>query len=234
MANVPRDLLDRIRDLERQVRELAGRSQTRPAMNQVVKGDLRVGEGGAFGVYPPGNRTAIFATGFWGGTEYGMAIRRLDGSLALSVRNGTDDKLPQPLRLHDSRGVEIWSDDVKSGGMARPFLGLLPPQNTNPASWPRTTESGWTVVARSFNVTYHPRIRLYMDTDAPSGTAGQVRVRLDGTDWGPTVAAGTAYDFTGPTRAGVEGLVELRVEARRTSGSGAVAACPVMLYGCMS
>ncbi|GAU67692.1 hypothetical protein SSP35_05_02590 [Streptomyces sp. NBRC 110611] len=62
MAAIPLDLLDRIRTLERQVRELAGRAHMRPALNQINHGAVRIGEGGSLDVRAP-NGTQVLGVG---------------------------------------------------------------------------------------------------------------------------------------------------------------------------
>ncbi|RLU85892.1 hypothetical protein CTZ27_26360 [Streptomyces griseocarneus] len=231
MAAVPLDLLDRIRELERQVRELAGRAQTRPAMDQVTKGNVRIGEGGSLGVFSPSG-AQILGVGSWGNGEYGISIKRQDGTAALTIRNGTTDGQAQPLRLFDSRGKEIWADDVATGGIAYPYLSLLPPQPVNSAYWPKTDQPEFTTIAQSFNSIWQPKIRLFAHTGADAGTSGEVRVLVNDQPWGPAVRApGGTFDYTGLTGAAPGALVEIRIEARRTSGTGAVYALPKMLYG---
>ncbi|MER5783733.1 hypothetical protein ABT104_18720 [Streptomyces mobaraensis] len=231
MAAIPLDFLDRIRELERQVRELAGRSQIRPAMDQVSKGYVRIGEGGAFGVFSPEGKQ-ILGVGHWENGEYGLSMKRQDGSPAMSIRNGTDDKMPQPVRLFDPKGNEIWADDVKSGGIAAPYIALLPPQNTDVASWPKTDSTSFTQIAVSYNSMWQPKMRLFLHTLADDGTAGEVRVLVDGQVWGPAVRAGQNFDFTGFVGHGPESQIEISVEARRTKGTGHIYAQPKMLYGC--
>lgn len=232
MAAVPLDLLDRIRELERQVRELAGRSQIRPAMDQVSKGYVRIGEGGAFGVFAP-NGEQILGVGHWGNGEYGLSIRRQDGTPAMSIRNGTDDKMSQPMRLFDPKGNPIWADDVKTGGIAYPYISLLPPQSSYVGPhWPRTEETSFTQIANSYNSVWQPKIHLYMNTATDGGTAGEVRVRLNDRPWGPTVRAGETFDHTDFVGGDPGAQVKISVEARRTSGNGSVYAQTKMLYGC--
>ena len=62
MAFVPQDVLDRIAALEREVRTLRGRAQMRPTLNQVLNGDVTIGEGGRLIVKDP-DGTTVFATG---------------------------------------------------------------------------------------------------------------------------------------------------------------------------
>ncbi|MEF3114480.1 hypothetical protein [Streptomyces chrestomyceticus] len=231
MAAVPLDLLDRIRELERQVRELAGRSQIRPAMDQVSKGYVRIGEGGAFGVFSPEGKQ-ILGVGHWGNGEYGLSMKRQDGSPAMSIRNGTDEKMPQPVRLFDPKGNEIWADDVKTGGIACPYITLLAPQNSDVGTWPKTDSGSFTQIANSFNSLWQPKMRLFMHTLADDGTAGEVRVLVDGQTWGPAVRAGDNFDFTGFAGNGPGSQIEIAVEARRTKGNGHIYAQPKMLYGC--
>ncbi|GAA0371832.1 hypothetical protein [Streptomyces blastmyceticus] len=230
MAAVPLDLLDRIRELERQVRELAGRSQIRPAMDQVSKGNVKIGEGGSFGVFAP-TGAQILGVGFWGNGEYGVSLKRQDGTAAMTVRNGTTDGQAQPLRLFDSRGHEIWADDVATGGIAYPWLTLVPPQDAAPIRWPQTNSGSFTLVAQSFNPVYQPKIRLYCHTIADNGTAGEVRVKVNDRIWGPAITAGSEFDHTDFTCAEIGSVVEVAIEARRTSGTGSVYVQPKMLYG---
>ncbi|WKU45964.1 hypothetical protein Q3V23_18925 [Streptomyces sp. VNUA116] len=232
MAAVPLDLLDRIRDLERQVRELAGRSQIRPAMDQVSKGNVRIGEGGTLGVYAPTGHQ-ILGVGYWDNGEYGLFLGRQDGSTAMTIRVGNDEKMPQPVRLFDAKGNMIWADDVKTGGIAFPYLPLLPPTSSYVGPhWPRTEETSFTQIANSFNSIWQPKMRFYMHTAADSGTAGEVRVLVNDRPWGPAVRAGQPFDHTNFIGAAPGSQVEIAVEARRTSGTGSVYAQPKMLYGC--
>ncbi|MCZ9347884.1 hypothetical protein NGM37_60415, partial [Streptomyces sp. TRM76130] len=46
MATIPTDLLDRIRAIERRVRELMASANSSPPMNQVGSGDIVVGDQG--------------------------------------------------------------------------------------------------------------------------------------------------------------------------------------------
>lgn len=231
MAAVPLDLLDRIRELERQVRELAGRSQMRPAMNQVQKGDIKIGEGGTLSVYAP-TGAQILGVGRWPNGEYGLHLGRQDGSSALTIRLGSDENLSQPVRLFDPKGHVIWADDVRTGGIAYPYLGLLPPQNSDAGTWPHTDATEFTRIAHSFNSVWQPKFRLYMHTAIDVGSAGEVRVLVNDQVWGPTIRATSPFDYTGFTGVDPGGSIDIEVQARRTSGNGRVYAQPLMIYGC--
>lgn len=233
MAAVPLDLLDRIRELERQVRELAGRSQTRPAMDQVSKGNVRIGEGGTLGVFAP-NGSQILGVGRWPNGEYGLHLGRQNGTSALTIRLGTDEDLAQPVRLFDAKGNVIWADDVRKGGIAYPWLALMPPQPSDPSVWPKTNSTDFTRIAQSFNSIWQPKIRLYMHTAVDVGSNGEIRVLVNDKPWGPAIRGGQTFDHTDFTDADPGAIVEISVEARRTSGNGSVYAQPKMLYGCQS
>ncbi|WKK26885.1 hypothetical protein QZH56_15565 [Streptomyces olivoreticuli] len=162
-------------------------------------------------------------------------MKRQDGSQAMSIRLGTDETIPQPVRLFDAKGTVIWADDVRTGGIAYPWLGLLPPQNSNPAaSWPKTDSTQFVRVANSFNAIWQPKIRLFLHTVADSGTGGEVRVLVNDRAWGPAVRAGDSFDHTDFTSAEIGSVVEVAIEARRTSGTGSVYAQPKMFYGCQT
>ncbi|WP_439676008.1 hypothetical protein [Embleya sp. MST-111070] len=109
MAAIPLDLLDRIRELERQVRELTGRAQMRPALNEILHGDVKIGEGGQILVYPPGSTRPVFGVGQWSDGSWGMETRRQDGSLALTIEGSSYGE-------GDADGmVRLWNRDQVFG-----------------------------------------------------------------------------------------------------------------------
>ncbi|MEV8056567.1 hypothetical protein AB0P37_08570 [Streptomyces antimycoticus] len=59
MAAVPRDFTDRIRDLERQVRELTSAASRRPAMTQVSGGVVTITDTGAIQVVDDTGRLRV-------------------------------------------------------------------------------------------------------------------------------------------------------------------------------
>jgi hypothetical protein len=121
---------------------------------------------------------------------------------------------------------------------ARPLLAMLPPQDTDTARWPQTTSTAFTTIARSLCVVRQPRMRLYVATSAAGGTAGEVRVLVDGKVWGDVVAAGGAFDNTGliaeDFRAKFGTYATVEIQARVTGGAGSVHAQPLMMYGTQS
>ncbi|MFI8827086.1 hypothetical protein [Streptomyces sp. NPDC053431] len=137
------------------------------------------------------------------------------------------------IRIYDGYGHEIFSDDCVTGGLARPWLALMPPKDTSTARWPQTTSASFVTIARSFNPIWQPKLRLSVSTWASSGATGQVRIMVDDTQFGPTVNAGTTYDYTGL----VPGVMKTRfgqtmkIEIQALATGGTVAAQPILIYG---
>ncbi|MEU4062166.1 hypothetical protein AB0F25_06975 [Streptomyces wedmorensis] len=145
---------------------------------------------------------------------------------------------PKPvLRVFDGYNHELFADDIATGGLARPWLQLMPPvDHVNVAKWPSTTNTAaFTPIAQSFNPVWQPKMRLMMYTKVSSGASGQVKVMVDGQQFGPTVTAGQSFDHTGllpvdlPTKFGKVMTVE--IHAMVTSASGTVYAQTVSMYG---
>ncbi|CAM5418918.1 hypothetical protein GCM10010222_08730 [Streptomyces tanashiensis] len=153
------------------------------------------------------------------------------------IRPTTPSSPAKPvLRVFDGYNHELFADDIATGGLARPWLQLMPPvDHQNVAKWPSTTSTTFTPIAQSFNPVWQPKMRLMMYTRASSGAAGQVKVMVDGQQFGPTVPAGTSFDHTGllpvdlPTKFGKVMTVE--IHAVVTSASGTVYAQTVSMYG---
>ena len=222
MAYVPQDILDRIRALENEVRTLRGRAQIRPALNQVLNGDVAIGEGGTLTVRTPGG-TEQFRVGDmeWPGgavREFGAVIRREDGSTALALWNGSGTEgEPQVLRLLDARGHLIFAEDVTAGGLFRPHLAQ-PWHDTNSARWPSTTSTSYTPLQEAHIETEHPRLRVYV-RHAWTGSASTLRVVVNGTTVA-TSAVGSVIDaeFDVPDYQWGQ-LITVQLQARAVSGS---------------
>lgn len=113
MAYVPQDLLDRVAALEREVRTLRGRAQMRPALNEILNGDVRIGEGGRL-IAEAANGNRVFMTGQdpEGDWAVGMA-RSVSGTAALTVGdeyNGSG--AGQMIRTWSRSGEVIVMDDA--------------------------------------------------------------------------------------------------------------------------
>ncbi|MCX4987115.1 hypothetical protein [Streptomyces sp. NBC_00572] len=237
MAAIPQDLLDRVRALENRLRMLEGRANIRPAMDQVLNGDVVVGEGGALAVLHPSGPTAFRVGELFAQThEYGMVVRRDDGSIALSLYRGVENPntVPQALRIVDADGAEIFAEDTVAGGIARPYIPLPVPQEENTTKWPSTTSTSFTTVGRSNGIIQQPRARVYAQVTASGGATAQVQFRVNGT----VVATGTAGQpllatFAIPSYAfGMN--AEFELQARVSSGTGTAYAQTRYLYGFQS
>ncbi|MEU8805065.1 hypothetical protein [Streptomyces anthocyanicus] len=235
MPFVPQDVLDRLTSLERQVRQLTGRAQMRPALNQVLAGTVRIGEGGQLMVEAEGGVRHLLvgdlATSY-GETEFGVIISRRDGSEALSVWNGTNPDEAQAFRIKDAKGNDLLTEDVTTEGLYRPWIPYGTPVPSDYNLWPKTTSTSWEEIARIRASTQHPRLRYYLRALEDPGTEGQSRITVDGTavatsGSGDPAMQGYAeipdYEF------GAE--VDIRIEARRISGTGTVYIAPLAMYG---
>ncbi|MDX3454324.1 hypothetical protein PV396_20660 [Streptomyces sp. ME02-8801-2C] len=125
---------------------------------------------------------------------------------------------------------------VGAGGLARPWLAMLPPQDTTVTRWPQTTATAWTTIAVSHNPLWQPSMRLRVQSGASSGATGSVRVLVGGAQWGDTVAAGSDFDRTAAVTddlaASLGSLLRVEIQAQVTSTSGTVYAQPQLMYGC--
>jgi hypothetical protein len=135
--------------------------------------------------------------------------------------------------LPSSGGSAVFS--VGAGGLARPWLVMLPPQDTTVARWPQTTATAWTTIAVSQNPLWQPSMRLQVRSSASSGATGSVRVLVDGAEWGEPVPAGTDFDHTAAVTddfdAALGNLLRVEIQATVTSASGTVYAQPQLMYG---
>ncbi|MFF3845287.1 hypothetical protein [Streptomyces sp. NPDC002328] len=234
MPQLPEDIIDRLTQMERRIQQLSTAVNSRPALNKVSGGGVEITDGGYLVVRPPDGGPAVFAVGSWSGDEYGMAIRRQTGSLAMSLHNGDGSSTSlQPLRIFDNGGREVFSDDAPNGGLARPWLTMLPPQDSTITRWPQTAATAWTTIAMSYNIVWQPRMRLLVNTRVSSGGAGNVQVLVNGAAWGTAVTAGTDFDHSGLVSndfASVHGTL-LKVEIQAKATTGTVYANPVLMYG---
>ncbi|WP_425829279.1 hypothetical protein [Streptomyces fractus] len=179
MATVRNDLLDRIRSLERQVKELAGRSQSRPPLDQIRDGDVRISEGGQLAVVPPHKDFATFTVGAWPGGAYGTVARRMDGSYALTIEGEKADRGTWRLWSRDTAEpdrVLLMDDKHSPRHLGRPWLPLQlhPTANasTNATSW----QPAWVGITPVHNPVAHIELTSY----AAAGGRVRVRMRVEG------------------------------------------------------
>ncbi|WP_399088040.1 hypothetical protein ACGH2B_12540 [Streptomyces sp. BBFR2] len=237
MAAVPLDLLDRIRALERQVRELAGRAQTRPALTRINHGAVTIGEGGSLDVRAPGG-AQILGVGAFSTGRYGVSMAREDGTgVALEV-GGNDSTASQMFRAF-ARGS--WPDPiVMDDGYADGYLGR--PWVPIPlAPGAAVTVSDWTTTHAGSIWTQHAVLAAQWSLYAPAGTTAEARLMLN--RGGTLVQLGDAITAKGKEvfasqrfTPGVHGLSRgdtagLIIQARRTVGTGAAVAWCQGMWG---
>lgn len=234
MPALPEDIIDRLRALENSVKQLYTAANSRPPLNKFTNGTLQV--------LAPGKTVPIFEVGAWTGQEYGLSLRRQTGEPVLDIWNGAGTpEAIQPFRMHDAYGHELISDDVNTGGLARPWLALLEPQDTAHARWPQTTAAAWTTIARSQNPLWQPKMRLLAATAVSAATVtGQVRVLVNGAQWGDPVNAGANFDRTDVTvptdsfATSFGSVFTVEIQAIVTGGTGTVYAQTMAMYGTQS
>ncbi|MGW3322511.1 hypothetical protein [Streptomyces virginiae] len=186
MATVPVDLLDRIRELERKVREISGRTQIRPALDEITHGHVRIGEGGTLDVYAP-NGVNLFGVGDFGpefahpdgSPQQGVVMSREDGSVAFSIwadrSGGLGGAGSQAVSLWDRAGNIVLSDETTTGwGMGTPYL---------PLPLHRLTGSDVITASEFVNIWFtttpaqQPVAQILLETAAGGGSIAEVRVQ---------------------------------------------------------
>lgn len=241
MAAIPQDLLDRIRTLERQVRELAGRGQMRPALDQIQHGQVVIAEGGSLTVQD-GDGTKVFHVGGIapahtdGSPQYGMLIRREDGSLAIGMWTGGPEA--QGVDIWDSRGNAIFSEDRVAGGLARPYFQTPMYPTGELSKYAATTNGSPVELVTGNHFRQHPQLYVAGWLQADAGTVGRCQVYVNGQPWGAVHETNGGWDYWEDGALPVPGnhldnyLVGIR--AWRVSGSGTVRICPETCIGMQS
>ncbi|MDT0432813.1 hypothetical protein [Streptomyces salyersiae] len=181
MAYVPQDLLDRINALEREVRTLRGRAQIRPAMNQVLNGDVVIGEGGRLLVRDP-DGDAVFETGQAESGDWFVTMRRDTGDPAISVGANAypgDTAVKQMIRVFNRDGLVIMMDDYYADGyLGRPYVPIpMSPGVPFTADTETSVYSGHMVVQ-------HKVLNVNALLSAPAGTTARVRLTLNNNEIG--------------------------------------------------
>lgn len=223
--NVPQDIIDRLKALERQVRELTGRTNIRPALNTVVGGSITVKDDGTIVLLNAANEEQVVLghhePNVSGVPQTGVTMHRTNGSTAFSmVAPGASDQ--QYVRMFDANGKVIVSDDY-NGGLRSPWIPLPTLTNSTFSTWPSVNASAYTTIARTYVYTQHPYLSIRASMGWDSGCTGNVRVLLDGV----TVATGSTnaellvdVAIPGWTWSGTPVESEVVLQLRRVTGSG--------------
>lgn len=236
---LPHDLKSlsrKIAALERQFRERNAARRLEAAT--VGGGGLTVAEGGRFTMQTPSGVRMVdvgqISGPTWnhldGSPQQAIHLRREDGSMAMSIRaqpsvQGVDT---QAWTYWDRSGNPILAEDTTSGvGLALPYLPLAPWAPARYTDWLSTTSSTFEDIHRATIYKMQPwaSVTVGHTTDV-SGTTGQIQLTIGGTAYGsPTsvafqISAVTVGPFQLP--GDFRSQVELRIQARRTAGTGNV------------
>ncbi|GAA1152142.1 hypothetical protein F4556_004068 [Kitasatospora gansuensis] len=227
MAVLPENIVDRLRDMQRKIQQVAVEARNRPALTRIL-GDLTVSGGGRLTVRAPDDKTLLRIgdiTAPNAAPQQGMLTYRDDGTLAFSISGSGSDR--QWVGIWDRFEHLVVSDDTLTGGLARPYI----PIPLYPAPTP-ITSSGWTRVLQAGMFLQHPKIAVGVWVSAAAATTVEARVMYLNSSGvsvqlGSSVTAnGTAttqqvIDFHGQTPFTWSNLY---IEARRTVGTGAASA----------
>ncbi|MFF0744221.1 hypothetical protein ACFYVL_27865 [Streptomyces sp. NPDC004111] len=182
MAAIPLDLLDRIRALEQQVRQLTGRAQIRPALDQVLHGDVTVGEGGRLLVQDP-DGTNIVETGQSAAGDWFVRLRRDNGSPALGVgaNTYTGDETKQMVRIFSRNGAAVVMDDYYSDEyLGRPSIPI-PWQPSYPTTSSANPVTAWIALGRVQCAVFYVAAEVYAPPNAT--VTVDIETRPPGGDW---------------------------------------------------
>lgn len=235
MAISPGDIMRRLRDLERMVRELTAGRRLEAA--SVGRGGIVIKDGGSLRVLDRDGTPIAWMGAFGDDDESGFVLRRAGGELAFGVYGNGDAS--GFAAMYDLSGQYIVTDDVASGrGLARPYIPVQVGEVTAPTA---TTTSGTFVdLAAGMMSIQHPVLYAYLLVRASDATtAGEVRMVLDGNPVGsvvPVAAGAYAYVSAGPAALpdnsyNYGALRGLTVQARRTAGAGSVGVRVLSIIG---
>lgn len=221
-VNTPSNLLDRIKQLERQYQQLWKAIGLTSAT--IEKGGLTL-LNDAFIRMVDDNGHEIVYLGPDGTGQQIIRIRREGGSSVLytyTVTNGN-----QFWALTDTSSNIVISDDAQSGqGIARPYIPL--PHGVY--DWnvlPKTTSTAFTTLDEIRYYKQQPRVNMTLRIGAVIGSTGEWRVLQDNTvkasgPIGPVLdVAFASFEVAGTHMA----PLGIDVQARVTSGPGPVSAC---------
>lgn len=236
--NVPQDIIDRIRKLERQVSELSGRANIRPALNTIVNGSVTIKGDGVLEIQDGDGHTSLVAGRaepdyLSGGAQTATIINRVNGNKAFAVWSETGSST-QAVRVFDGNGNPVFSDDPILGGLAQPWIPLPKPQDVSVVTWPKTTSSTYVTIASAPARLQHPAVIFVADMGWDSGCTGSLQLTIGGTVVGTGASnarlAGNVL-VPGWSWSGTPGETLIELQAKKTAGTGNVYGQIKYLYG---
>ncbi|WP_405561928.1 hypothetical protein [Streptomyces sp. NBC_01180] len=224
MPFVPQDLLDRISTLEREVRQLRGRAQIRPALNEVNNGLVAIGEGGGLTVDAPGG-ARILGVGRFQNGNYGLSSARDDGSgLALTIGgNSADVKQMIRIQARGSGETIVMDDAYADGFLGRPSIPIPMQATSGQTSASTTLSVAFTGASRLMNAVLYGSFETY----TPAGVTADVQFSdSDGVvdSWVASKSGGgwTTHEFTKPVRQAFMTHVNYTLRHAVRTGSGSI------------
>lgn len=217
-VNQPDDLLGRIKELERKVKELS-RGQT---LNGAVlsQGNLEVRD--------PDGHTTFKVGQFVVGSDnaWGWAAYRSDGSLQMQAWDAPGG-VGYWAMYDEASNVIVSNDTVSNQGLATPYI------SSQATAWSRvltppelTTSASFATIYRIHMTKQHPRVRVKVVTKLDAGTTGEIRLAVGGVAISSTQTLPDAdYSYRvleGPIAGSHMAGVDVDVEARRLTGAGNV------------
>jgi hypothetical protein len=219
LPSSPSDLWRAIKELRRDLRELAA------ARRSERMGALRVYTSAGVLILETGTMPNTHVDG---SEQQGIRIYREDGSLVAAVQaqpavTGTDR---QSWTVYDGSGNAILGDDPIAGaGLAGPYVPFAFGRAWY-LDWAGTNSSGFVDVYQTTIYKQHAMavIQVAHSNDVAAAT-GQVRLTINGTATGSTINttfSGGTISTIGPVAlpGAHRASVDLRIQARLTSGSG--------------
>lgn len=216
----PTAIWQAIKELQRQYREL------RAARRGEGIGRLRVTTSAGVLIVETG---PMPWTHMDGSTQEGIRLYREDGGLVASVQaqpsvTGVDR---QCLTVYDRAGNAVFADDAISGwGLARPYLPFSFGR-ANYLSWEPTSSTSFTDIHLTAIEKQAPMAYVVIGhTNDVAAATGQVQVTVNGVAVTPPIS--TSFSVTLSTVGPFElpgahmATVELRVQAKRSTGTGNV------------
>lgn len=246
-AATPPGLWERVRQIASE--EVAKFAKSGFLRNARISGGngLTVERGSRLIVEHPDGRRMLLAGAYSSSAAYNLPdgsqqpmflLNRADGSLALSMYDPDPalNGFQQFFALWDRSSNIVLSDDADSGqGIARPYVpGSF--YRSRYSDWVGTTMTTFETMFRARIPKQHPRlrVRLWASNDT-TGATGEVRVVVNGTQFGPTIATtfSIAETLVGPLVVAGTHMTDLVVEiqARLVTGAGAVRVEPSQLQG---
>jgi hypothetical protein len=239
--NLPEDVLDIIKGLEKRVDKLEKLART--GATTIDNGALLMKKDGKL-IVAIGD---LKAAGYNyptpdGSSQMGLIINRDTGELALSLWDSTPtgpDGYQQHMSFWDRTGHIILGDDTTSGwGLALPWLPGALWLQTNPiAWWPNTIDAAFGSAWDCFYRVKHPKLYINFMMYVDSATTGEAKLLIDNVQYGPTISlAGAGYATYDQTllldQAMLQtGFKQIQIQSRRVSGTGKVYVTPRMMYG---